>query len=192
MLNLFKRKNPNFSIFGLPDLLLFLSMITGIISLILSTTTKTTLALILLFVSGIIIILSRYTRENRIYSFESKYFLILEAFVSLFCFGFVPMIMTIVFVGINHYSTVVVGAIYMMLGVLSVSYNLARDLNKDSIKIYIGLPITTISFLYPIINLLCYIFGNISYEIMLTLFLLIVGVLFVMPIKVNRLMKKSK
>ena len=192
MIDLFKKKNPKIGIYGLSDLLLIISQIIAIVALFLTTTTKTTISLILIFIVGIIIVISRFIRGNKVDNYLGKYNLVLEAIVSIFSFGIVPMIMTVLTVGMNHYSTIIVCTVYIILCIISVSYNLARDLNKDSIKQYIGLPITCMSFLYPLINILCNVFTGIKYEVILTLFMLIIGILYVVPIKINRIVKESK
>ena len=192
MIDLFKKKNPKIGIYGLADLILIISLIVGIVALILTTTLKANASLILIFIVGILIVISRFIRGNRVDSFIGKYNLVLEAIISVFCFGIVPMVMTILTVGMNHYSTIVVCGIYLILCIISVSYNLARDLNKDSIKLYIGLPVTYMSFLYPLINIICNIFDNIKYEVILTIFMLLIGILYIIPIKINRLVKESK
>ena len=118
MIDLFKKKNPKIGIYGLADLILIISLIVGIVALILTTTLKANASLILIFIVGILIVISRFIRGNRVDSFIGKYNLVLEAIISVFCFGIVPMVMTILTVGMNHYSTIVVCGIYLIFCII--------------------------------------------------------------------------
>ena len=186
-----KEKNPGLFIYGLSDLLLLVSVILGISSLVLVIINKDIIALVFLFVTGLLTIASRYARKKKTKQFEVLYNLVLEAVCSIITFGLVPMFFTIFLVGFNKTSTMITGGIYLLATVLSVSYNLTRDLNNDSLSLNIGLPVVLVSVIYPIAYIICSMLGFVNYDLIFTLLLLVLAILYIAPIKVKKFIKEK-
>ena len=86
----------------------------------------------------------KYSKE------EQEYGVQLDSLSDVICFGVLPAVITVLVS--KSYISVLIGIIFILAGVVRLAYfNMLHTTNKAKAGIYIGVPITAIAIVYPIV-----------------------------------------
>ena len=133
------------------DLLTMLGTTISFIGIILVLNMHYTLATLCMVLSGIcdafdgtIARKNKYTKEQQVYGIE------LDSLSDVICFGLFPAILTAMIS--PFFITKIICVFYMLCGVIRLAYFNASNITDETKKgKYIGVPITTVSIIYPIV-----------------------------------------
>ena len=123
-------------------------------------------------------------KEN--YSKNAKtYGIQLDSLSDLVCFGVFPAILTCLIS--DSIYVYIISAIYLLCGLIRLAYfnTLASDPSSKK-NVFVGVPITTVAFLYPFV---LFIFRFINYDyltILLPLLLCVLAILFISRIEIQK------
>lgn len=168
------------------DLLTMCGMVISFVGMLLAIHGHFTYAALCLLISGICDGFDGTLARKKKYSENEKtYGIQLDSLSDLVCFGVFPAILTCL-ISDNIYAYIIAG-IYLLCGLVRLAYfnTLAAD-PKSKKNVFIGVPITTVSIVYPLI---LFIFRFINYdflEILLPLLLLMLGILFILRIEIKK------
>ena len=88
--------------------------------------------------------MKRYKKEQKVYGAQ------LDSLSDVICFGVFPAILTSLIC--NNIYVYIISAIYMLCGLVRLAYFNTLDIMPKSKKnVFIGVPITTVAIIYPII-----------------------------------------
>ena len=113
---------------------------------------------------------------------EKQYGIELDSLVDAVCFGMYPIIIS-ASLGYTSIINMIIYCIYIFCGITRLGY---FNVDEENTKHFKGLPITTISFILPIILIFT------QSEIVLMITFLSVAILFVTNIKINKVDLKTK
>lgn len=117
----------------------------------------------------------------------------LDSLSDLISFGVFPLILTICALPKNCYHAWICLIFYCLCGMVRLAYYNTLDICKKSSKDYfIGVPITTISVIYPVVYLICFFLKFKYFEIIAPIFFVIFGLSFIYNIKFKKLSDKFK
>lgn len=176
------------------DILTMTGTIFGITCMILALSGKTGLAIVALVISGICDAFDGYlARLHKYDKVETSYGVELDSLSDLISFGVAPAFLTLSIVGFNHFSSILVCIFYIMAGLIRLAYFNTLEINNLDIKgCFKGVPITSIAIIYPLAYFIFSLFGFIYFDIVITVILFLVGVAFVVPIKIKKLTVQSR
>lgn len=164
-------------------ILTFIGLFSSIIGINLCFLGKVEYATICLLISGICDCFDGYfasfVKRNQK---EKDYGVELDSLVDVVCFGVFPIII-LYSLGYNQIYHVIIYCIYLFTGITRLGYFNVDQEKHDYFK---GLPITTVSYLLPIILLIT------TNEIVLMITMLIISCLFITNIKLKKATLKRK
>ena len=121
----------------------------------------------------------KYSKE------EQEYGVQLDSLSDVICFGVLPAVITMLVS--KSYISVLIGIIFMLAGVVRLAYfNMLHTTNKAKTGIYIGVPITAIAIVYPIVFLIVKSINFDILKIVMPSILLIMGLLEVSRINIKK------
>lgn len=168
------------------DLVTMLGTIMGITGLMCALTQHFTLSVLCLALCGICDAFDGTLARMGKYSDEEKeYGVQLDSLSDVICFGVLPAIIT--FSLKPSLLVAIISILYVLCGVIRLAYfNMLHVTNNAKKGIYIGLPITTIAIIYPIVFVVTR-FINFSYlSLVLPIILVLMGVLFISRIEIKK------
>lgn len=176
------------------DFLTMGNALFGIIGIILAITGNSGYAILCIIASGICDAFDGIlARKGNYDKTQMSYGVELDSLADVISFGVSPAIITLCMVGFNHWSTILVCVFYAMAGLIRLAYFNTLDINGLSNKnAFKGFPITTISLVYPLIYFVCYLFGFVYYDVIITLAMLFTGVSFIVPVQIKKLNTQGK
>lgn len=113
---------------------------------------------------------------------EKQYGVELDSLVDAVCFGMYPIVIS-VSLGYTSIINMIIYCIYIFCGITRLGY---FNVDEENTKHFKGLPITTMSFILPIILIFT------QSEIVLMITFLSVAILFITNIKINKVDLKTK
>lgn len=125
------------------------------------------------------------TREMEIFGIQ------IDSLCDMVCFGVTPVVISY-HMGLNKPWGIVIEVLFVLCGVIRLAYfNVLEELkhtdpDMDQTKGYRGLPITTITIIYPIVYLLKPLITDGGFIIALALMHLIVAFLYVLDFKLKK------
>ena len=120
------------------------------------------------------------TEEEQLFGIE------LDSLVDTFSFVAFPIIL-LIFLGINEWYALPVYVLYAIFGVAKLAnFNITSENNNQPRKCYEGMPVTTSAIFFPFVYLLSYILKQNIFNIVILLTMLVLGILFVVKIKVPK------
>ena len=127
------------------------------------------------------------TKEQSVYGVQ------LDSLSDLISFGVFPLVLTVCCLPKNCYYAWICLIFYSLCGMIRLAYFNTLDICKKSEKGYfIGAPITTISVIYPLIYLACFFLKFKYFDIIASIFFVIVGLSFIYRIKIKKLDDNAK
>ena len=127
------------------------------------------------------------TKEQSVYGVQ------LDSLSDLISFGVFPLVLTVCCLPQNCYYAWTCLIFYSLCGMIRLAYFNTLDICKKSEKGYfIGAPITTISIIYPLIYLTCFFLKFKYFDILTSIFFVIVGLSFIYRIKIKKLDDNAK
>lgn len=127
------------------------------------------------------------TKEQSVYGVQ------LDSLSDLISFGVFPLVLTVSALPKDSYLTWVAIIFYSLCGMIRLAYFNTLDICKESEKGYfIGAPITTISIIYPLLYLICFFNHFRHFDIISAVFFILVGLSFILRIKIKKLDDKGK
>lgn len=121
---------------------------------------------------GIVARKGKYSSEQGVYGVQ------LDSLSDCFCFGFFPSYITICIS--NSIVTYLICCFYLLCGIIRLAYFNMLDITKKARKgIYIGVPISAIAVVYPIIFIIFSFNYNIL-SILMPIILLVMGILYIL------------
>lgn len=110
----------------------------------------------------------------------------LDSLSDCIAFGVFPAYITITIA--NNMLGYIVGVIYMLCGIIRLSYfNMLNITGKAKKGIFIGVPITTVVLLYPLAFLVLYFVNFSLLKIVLPIVLLILAISFILNVEVKKI-----
>lgn len=135
----------------------------------------------------------KLARRHKSTEEQSTYGVQLDSLSDLIAFGVFPLVLTISALPKNCYYAWVALIFYSICGMIRLAYFNTLDICGKSEKGYfIGAPITTISIIYPIVYLLCFYFKFAYFDIIATVFFILVGLSFIYRMRIKKLDDKGK
>ena len=135
----------------------------------------------------------KYPEEQSVYGVQ------LDSLSDLISFGVFPLVLTSsVLNSLDLSNNIMIIAwisllFYSLCGMIRLAYFNTLDIcNKSESGIFIGVPITTISILYPLCYLICYFLKFKYFEYIVPVFFILVGLSFIYGIKIKKLNDKQK
>lgn len=113
---------------------------------------------------------------------EKQYGIELDSLVDAVCFGMYPIVIA-TSLGYTSIINMIIYCIYIFCGITRLGY---FNVDEENTKHFKGLPITTMSFILPIILIFT------QSEIVLMITFLLVAILFITNIKINKVDLKTK
>ena len=171
--------------YRLCDLLTMTGTLSAAIGIVLAINDYFTIPFILLLVCCITDTFDGFVaRMRKNTEFETSYGVELDSLSDAISFGVFPAVLALKTVDLSIINFVV--PFYILCGVIRLTYFNALHINKLSEKGYFrGVPITTISFIYPPIYLLHLIDWDL-YSYVTVGLLIVMGILFILNIKVKK------
>ena len=174
------------------DLLTMLSVVFSITGMILSINGLPIYAVCCLIGSGIcdafdgaLARMRKNTPEESCYGAE------LDSLADVICFGVTPVVITLT--NFNYILLNIVCVFYCLAGVIRLAYyNMLAIKGKGDSGYFVGIPITTISIIYPILYFIYYFGKFTNFEYVFLIFFLLVGLSYIIPIKVKKLTNNLK
>lgn len=175
------------------DFVTMLSSTFGIIGIICALNGYINFAIFSLIMSGICDsfdgILARKhnnTTKEMIYGCE------MDSLSDIVCFGVLPVVISISD-GINSLWINIIYIIYILSGLIRLAYyNTLYHVDEDSKGYFIGVPITSVAIIYPIIWVIFRMNKLIYSNIVVALMFLALSILYIIRIKIKKIDKKSK
>ncbi|MBR6923610.1 MAG: CDP-alcohol phosphatidyltransferase family protein [Oscillospiraceae bacterium] len=126
---------------------------------------------------------------------QKRFGIQIDSLSDLISFGILPAVFVYMFSGKNTLSAIVT-AIYTLFALIRLSFfNVMEEERQDSTsgkrKEYLGVPVTTVSLLLPLVYIL-YITNLLSNTIFLLLALLLLGHLFIIAVRIVKPQKTGK
>ena len=117
-------------------------------------------------------------RKKKYDDSQKTYGVQLDSLSDVICFGVFPALITATLS--PHIISYIICALYMLCGVIRLAYFNMLDITKKAKKgIFIGMPITSISIIYPIIYIITIVIDFNYLKYVLPVVLLITGILFI-------------
>lgn len=169
------------------DFVTILSIIFSFLGILLAFNNHIALATILLIFCGLCDVFDGKIARMKEYSNEQKiYGVQLDSLTDLLSFGIFPAIITICVSNFNIW-TIIIGLFYVICGLIRLAYfNMLEATEEKMPNTFIGLPITTIAIVYPLIYIIFQIINSELLKIILPITLITLGILFILKIKVPK------
>lgn len=173
-------------IYRLCDIVTMISCGTAISGIILAINSRIELSIICLILSGICDVFDGVLARKRKNSIQQiRYGEQLDSLSDIVAFGVLPVIITICN-GMNNIVYYPIYIFYVLCGLIRLAYfNMLIHEDDTDKKCFLGLPITSIAIIYPIFYIICkFAYKYSSY--ILGLMLVVIGLLYVLKIKVKK------
>ncbi len=116
---------------------------------------------------------------------QKEYGVQLDSLSDVICFGVLPAIITVLIS--NGFLSVIVCIFYMLAGVIRLAYfNMLHTTKTGKTGEYIGLPITTVAIVYPVVLVSLRLINSQLLSKVLPVILLILGILFISKFKLKK------
>lgn len=123
--------------------------------------------------------MKRYKKEQKVYGAQ------LDSLSDVICFGVFPAILTSLIC--NSIYVYTISAIYMLCGLVRLAYFNTLDIMPKSKKnVFIGVPITTVSIIYPILLLIIHFINFNILKIVMPILLLCLSVSYILNIELKK------
>ena len=172
-------------------ILTYLSLVSSIVGMILTTNGYFKSALVCLALSGLCDMFDgKVARHKKDRTEDEKNFGIqIDSLCDVVCFGIFPVVLAYN-MGMKSIVGIVILCLYAINGVIRLGYfnvmETKRQEETDEVrKYYSGLPITTISIIFPLVFMVSLIMKG-YFNIMLHIMMLAVGILFVVDFRVRK------
>lgn len=121
---------------------------------------------------------------------QKTYGIELDSLSDIVSFGILPIVIAICTTECN-FITYLVFIFYILCGLVRLSYyNVLSHTKKENNNHFIGVPITSVAIFFPVIWLASYYIEWIQFNF--TIFFLILGILYIVPIKIEKLDTQEK
>ena len=173
------------------DLLTLTGTLFAVIGIFLALSGYTLYAVFCLIISGICDAFDgKLASLHKSDKLEKSYGVELDSLSDIVSFGVAPVLITACSADCNI-ITYFVFAIYIICGVIRLAYYNAIAINKpEENDHFVGVPITSVAILFPIIWLLSYYIEWFHFNY--ALFFMLMAALFIMPIKIKKLNMQNK
>ena len=165
----------------------YLGTISSVIGIIVAMKQRIKTAIVCLVISGICDMFDgKIARKEKNRTEAAKnYGVEIDSLSDTICFVVLP---TIIFyqMGMNRWYNFVVYILYVLAGIIRLAYFNISTSNSEPIKKYTGLPVTSAAIIMPMVYLMSFIFDKAIYNIIATIIMGIVGVLFISKIKIPK------
>ena len=165
----------------------YLGTISSVIGIIVAMKQRIKTAIVCLVISGICDMFDgKIARKEKNRTEAAKnYGVEIDSLSDTICFVVLP---TIIFyqMGMNHWYNFAVYILYVLAGIIRLAYFNISTSNSEPIKKYTGLPVTSAAIIMPMVYLMSFIFDKAIYNIIATIIMGIVGVLFISNIKIPK------
>lgn len=167
--------------------LTYIGMLVGFMGIVFASANKTSQAIVCLMVSGLCDMFDGAIASTRQRTKQEKRFGVqIDSLSDLICFGVLPACITVS----NNKAivSVIICGFYILTALIRLAYyNVDEEERQnnttDRRKIYLGLPVTSIALLYPIIFLK---YGINNSCVIYPVLLAVVGIAFVVPFKLKK------
>lgn len=168
------------------DLLTMCSVLLSIVSIILCLNNNIFLASFILLLCGLCDALDGKLARSKKYSInEQKYGLQLDSLADVISFGLTPALITII--SFSSTINIIISIFYVLCGIIRLAYfNMLNETNESKKGYFIGVPITTVSVVYPISLFIIKIINIKLAKYIMPFLLLILGILYISNIKVKK------
>ena len=123
--------------------------------------------------------MKRYKKEQKVYGAQ------LDSLSDVICFGVFPAILTSLIC--NNIYVYIISAIYMLCGLVRLAYFNTLDIMPKSKKnVFIGVPITTVAIIYPIILFIIRFINFNILKIVMPIILLILSISYILNIEFKK------
>lgn len=123
--------------------------------------------------------MKRYKKEQKVYGAQ------LDSLSDVICFGVFPAILTSLIC--NNIYVYIISAIYMLCGLVRLAYFNTLDIMPKSNKnVFIGVPITTVAIIYPIILFIIRFINFNILKIVMPIILLILSISYILNIEFKK------
>ena len=123
--------------------------------------------------------MKRYKKEQKVYGAQ------LDSLSDVICFGVFPVILTSLIC--NNIYVYIISAIYMLCGLVRLAYFNTLDIMPKSNKnVFIGVPITTVAIIYPIILFIIRFINFNILKIVMPIILLILSISYILNIEFKK------
>lgn len=169
------------------DLLTMTGTLSSFVGMILAINSHFTLAAFCMLICGIcdgfdgkLARSKKYSKEQKIYGVQ------LDSLSDIICFGVFPAILTSLLC--NNIYVYIICAIYMMCAVIRLAYfNMLDAMPKSKKGIFIGVPTTTVSIIYPIILFVVRFINYNALKIVMPIMLILLGLSFILRIEIKKI-----
>ena len=168
------------------DILTMFSIAMAFLGIILAMKYHYTLSILCMVICGICDAFDGKLSRKHKYSEEQKlYGVQLDSLSDSFCFGAFPALLTCLLSPVL--ITYVVSILYLLCGIIRLAYfNMRIAINSDNSKEFIGVPITTVSIVYPAFFLILRTINYNLIRIIMPIVLVIQGLLFIVTIRIKK------
>ena len=167
------------------DLITMCGTLSGILGIILAIMNHLNLSILLMLVCAFCDTFDGFfARKKENSFFESTYGVELDSLSDMICFGVFPAIFLLKSNSLSIIKYIV--PIYIICGLIRLTYFNTLNITKTNEKGYFrGLPITTVSFILPLIYLLIFINKNV-YSYVSVIVMLFLAILFISNIRIKK------
>jgi len=191
-----QKRNPFLGYYGYWVMLTYLSAVSAIVGMSFALGGNIVLAIICLMVCGFCDMLdgpvaNRKKRNDR----EKNYGIQIDALADLVSFGVFPVVIGYAVGYGNYYSAgdsnrliifIMIAAVYVLAALIRLAYFNAVEIElqqkKEKRKYYVGMPVTFVSILIPLVYSICFIL-NVSFASVYPVMLFVISVAFLSRIK---------
>ena len=197
------KKKPFLGYYKFWVVLTYLSVVSAIVGMSFALGGNIVLAMICLMTCGLCDMLDGpVARRKKRTEREKNYGIQIDALADLVSFGVFPVVMGYA-TGFHYFSQgdslfrpilfIVIAAIYVLAALIRLAYFNAVEIEltqkKEKRKYYIGMPVTFVSILIPLVYSICFIF-NASFALAYPIMLFIISIAFLSRIKFPKLKGK--
>lgn len=171
-------------------ILTYLGMLSAFIGILSSINRQFKVAVICLMISGLCDMFDGTVASTKARTISEKRFGIqIDSLSDLISFGVLPAVFLYMFSGKSALSGMI-SSVYVLCSLIRLSYfnvlEEARQVNTDKKRShYLGIPVTTAALLLPMIYL-SYLCGIVKNQIWFSVFLIILGVFFILSVNVKK------
>lgn len=169
------------------DLLTMTGTLSSFIGLLMTLNGHYTITVFLLIIAGLCDAFDGCLARSKKYDiYQKTYGAQLDSISDVVCFGVLPAFLTSAIC--NNIIAYIISIFYMLCGVVRLSYFNMLDVTKSAKpKTYRGIPITSVTVVYPVIFLIVKFINSNYLKVVLPILLLILGLLFIIDIEYPKL-----
>ena len=165
----------------------YLGTISSIIGMIMAMKQRIKTAIICLVISGICDMFDGKIarKEKNRTEADKNYGVEIDSLSDTICFVVLPIIIFYQ-MGMNHWYNLLIYILYGLAGIIRLAYFNISTSNSEPIKKYTGLPVTSAAMIIPTVYLVSLILDKTIYNILASMIMALVGVLFISKIKIPK------